>query len=123
MEPALGGFGLDIIGSLWAGRSSDCEVSLMRATSKHLETPPTGSEGEFGALQGLYQNAHGRLSLFGGGALAMQVHYNESRGSLEQRWKRRAQALYLWFLICEDQESKTPRSWKTQDRDIVSLRF
>lgn len=46
----------------------------MRATSKYLETPPTGSVGEFGALQGLYQNAHGSLSSFGGGALAMQVH-------------------------------------------------
>ena len=94
------------------------EVSPMRAASNHLETPPTSWEGELLALQDLYQNAHGSPSSFSGGVPAVLVHYNESRGYLGAEVEEESPCSALVAL-----DLSAPRSWKTQDQDVVSLDF
>lgn len=114
--------GLDTIGTLWATRSCDCIMgwSLMEAASKHLGSffHRLGGRG-FAPTRFVAEPSWLPFSIGCGlGILAVQIHYNESRGYLGADMEEEGASSTPVAL-----DLSTPKSWKAQGQGVVPLSF
>lgn len=81
----------------------------MEATSIIWGAPPTGWEGQFLTIQGLYQNTPGNLLPLGRPGQQSKCIIMSLQIILGERYKRRGLALYLCLLICQAQGLRSHR--------------
>ena len=114
--------GLDTTGTLWARRSCDCIVgsSLMEVASNHLGEPLPQVGRESFCRYKIFTRTIMAAFLCGGEVAipTVQIHYNETRGYPEAEVEE--ESAYSTPVALD---LSTPKSWRSQGQDVVSLGF